>query len=81
MYMTTVNATTLRANLFDYLNIAATTGDVVNVTTKNGNVIMLSEDEYSGMQETLYLLSIPGLGEKLVKAATDEPEEFVDFEW
>ncbi len=79
--MTTVNATALRANLFDYLNIAATTGDVVNVTTKNGNVIMLSEDEYSGMQETLYLLSVPGMRERLTEAAADGPEEFIDFEW
>ena len=78
--MTTVNATTLRGKLFDYLNIAATTGDIINVTTKNGNVVMMSQDEYEGMQETLYLLSIPGMREKLTEAAAS-PEDSELFEW
>ena len=78
--MTIVNATTLRSKLFDYL-AAATTGDIINVTTKSGNVVMVSQEEYEGMIETMHLLSIPGMREKLLAAAEAGDDEYEDFSW
>ncbi|MCL2882500.1 MAG: type II toxin-antitoxin system Phd/YefM family antitoxin [Coriobacteriia bacterium] len=79
--MTTVNATALRNNLFDYLALAVTSGDTINVTTKNGNAIILSEEEYQGLQETLYLLSIPGMKDRLAEGLQATLDDTVAFEW
>ncbi|MDD3307950.1 MAG: type II toxin-antitoxin system Phd/YefM family antitoxin [Acetobacterium sp.] len=79
--MTTINATNLRKNLFEYLNAAVEYNDVINVNTKNGNAVILSEEDYNSMQETLYLLSVPAMKERLdegVKLTVDDCE---DFEW
>jgi PHD/YefM family antitoxin component YafN of YafNO toxin-antitoxin module len=35
------------------------------VTTKEGNAVVLSEDDYNALQETLHLVSIPGMREKI----------------
>ena len=55
--MTNTNATNFRQNLFEYLNQAILYNDVVNVNTKNGNAVDISEEEYNGLLESLYLLS------------------------
>ena len=39
----------------------------VNITTKDGNAVMISEEEYLGMIGTLYLTSVPGMKEKLLE--------------
>ena len=72
--MTNTNATNFRQNLFDYLNQVAIYNDVINVNTKNGNVVVLSEEDYSGMTETLYLMSHPKTAQEIL-AAMDEPIE------
>ena len=38
----------------------------MNVSTKDGNAVILSEDDYNSMMETLYLASIPGMQEKII---------------
>lgn len=45
-------------------------------TTKDGNAVLLPEEDYSGIVETLYLVSVPGMREKLM-AAKAEPLEVV----
>lgn len=76
--MENVNATNFRKNIFEYLNSAVSFGDVINISTKNGNAILISEDEYNSLVETVYLLSIPGMKEKLIdgkKASLDDCQE------
>ena len=70
--MTNTNITNFRKNLFDYVDQAVTYGDVVNISTKNGNAVMMSEDDYNGLLETLRLTSIPGMTGRLRKVA-EEP--------
>lgn len=82
--MLNTNATNLRKDLFNYLDLAIEFNDVINVNTKKGNVIMLSEQEYNGMMETLYLTSIPGLKEKLIEGMNTPLSECVaesEVEW
>lgn len=79
--MTITNATNLRKNLFEYLNLAIETNDIINVNTKKGNVVILSEEEYNGLVETLYLTSIPGMKERLLEGLHTNIEDCVDFEW
>ena len=79
--MTNINATNLRKNLFEYLNSAVEYNDVINVNTKKGNAIIMSEEDYNSMQETLYLLSIPGMKEVLDEGVKLTVEDCEDFEW
>ena len=52
----------------------------VNITTKDGNAVMISEEEYLGMVETLYLTSVPGMKEKLVEGLKTPLAETVSEE-
>ena len=79
--MTHVNITNLRKNLFDYVNQAVEYNDVINISTKNGNAVMISEEEYNSMMETLYLLSVPGMKEKLEEGLNARPEDCEEFSW
>lgn len=72
--MTNTNITKFRQKVFEYVNQAVEFNDVVNISTKNGNAIIISEDEYNSMIETLYLKSVPGLAES-IKEASAEPLE------
>ena len=47
----------------------------VSVSTKEGNAIILSEDDYNSIMETLYLTSIPGMREKIIEGLATPPEE------
>ena len=64
--MTSVNATNFRKNLFEYLNSALDYNDIIQVSTKNGNAIVMSEEEYNSLTEALYLLSHPGTRQEIL---------------
>ncbi len=72
--MTNTNITNFRKNLFAYINQAVEYNDVVNVSTKNGNAVIMSEEDYNSLMETLYLVSVPGLAD-IIKEAGKEPLE------
>ena len=55
--------------------------DVINVNTKKGNAIIISETEYNGLLETLYLLSYPNMKEKIETAKNATDEDYEVFEW
>lgn len=78
--MTNTNITALRKNVFGFVDQAVTYGEVINVTTKNGNAVILSEADYNSMLETLHLCAIPGMVES-IKAAEAQPlEECVPYD-
>lgn len=79
--MTNVNATNLRNNLFSYLESAIEYNDIINVSTKKGNAIIISEEEYNGLLETLYLMSNPKMKERLEEGVNATLEDCEDFEW
>ncbi|MCL2032288.1 MAG: type II toxin-antitoxin system Phd/YefM family antitoxin [Methanomassiliicoccaceae archaeon] len=63
--MTTVNASEARANLYNLIESAI--DEPVRITSKRGTVVMISEEEWEGIMETLYLLGVPGLLEDVKK--------------
>ena len=73
--MTNTTITNFRKNVFDFVNSAVQYNDIVNVSTKNGNAVLLSEDEFNGMLETLRLMSIPGMVDSIKMAAAEPIEE------
>lgn len=76
--MTNTNITNLRKNLFEYINQAIEYNDIVNVNTKNGNAIIMSEEEYNGLMETLHLSAIPGMVKSIQDGLKEPVDEMVD---
>lgn len=78
--MAITNATNFRKNVYKYLESAVDMNDVVYVTTKTGNAVILSEEDYRGLTETAYLNSIPGMAEHIL-AGRSENEETFTVDW
>ncbi len=72
------NATTARKNFFKLLESAVTTHEPIVITGKTGNVVVMSEEDYKSIQETLYLTSIPGMREKIIKGLETPIDELVE---
>lgn len=77
--MTTITATNLRKNIFELLSNTAKYKEILNVTTKDGSVVIMSEDDYQGLMETVYLYSQPKVINEILKAKA-EPLENCVFE-
>lgn len=65
--MKTITATKARAALYRLLDEAAQSSEPIQITGKRNNGILLSEKDWRALQETLYLLSIPGMRESIRK--------------
>lgn len=59
--MVNTNITQFRKNIFEMLDQTIRFNEPINVSTKNGNAVILSEEDYNGLMETVYLSQIPGL--------------------
>ncbi|NOZ69592.1 MAG: type II toxin-antitoxin system Phd/YefM family antitoxin [Deferribacteres bacterium] len=65
--MTTLSVSEARAKLYKLLDEAASSHEPIQITGKRNNAILISEDDWRAIQETLYLLSIPGMRESIRK--------------
>lgn len=63
--MIAANYTNVRANLKSYMEKAKNDYETIVITSKDGNVIMISEEEYNNMQENLFIMSNPAMVERL----------------
>jgi len=63
--MLNTNVTNFRKNLFGMLEQTIKFSEPINISTKDGNAIVLSEEDYNGLMETLYLSSVSGMKEKI----------------
>lgn len=79
--MSITNATTLRKNLFGFLDAAAVNDEKIIVTTKNGNAAIVSEEYLRSLEETCYLYSIPGMRESIIEGVNTPIEECVEIDW
>ena len=70
--MKVTNISVLRRNLFSLIDNVIENNDSITVSTKNGNVVIISEAEYNAMLETIYLVSQPGLVEKIKEAKKED---------
>lgn len=79
--MINTNATNFRKNVFEMLDQTIRFNEPVNISTKSGNAVLISEDEYNSLMETLNLSSVPGMKEKLLAGIETPIEECDEFEW
>lgn len=78
--MQNVNITNFRKNIYKMMESAIKYNEPINICTKNGNAVLISEEDYNGLMETLYIESIPGLKEEILEAANAPEEDFVDYD-
>ena len=72
--MIAVNYTNVRANLKTYMDKAKNDFEIVVITSKDGNVVMLSEEEYNNMKENLFIMSNPAM----VKRLNESIQQFIN---
>lgn len=65
--MTNITATDARKLLYKLLDQVQESHVPVQITGKRGNAVLISEDDWRAVQETLYLLSFPGMRESIVE--------------
>lgn len=59
--MTTLTASQVRVRLYKLLDNIALSHEPIQITGKRHNAVLLSEEDWRSIKETLYLLSIPGM--------------------
>lgn len=76
--MTNVNITNFRKDIYELLEQTIKHNEPINISTKHGNAIVLSEEDYNNLMETLYISSIPGLKEDIIKGLDEPLEDCID---
>ena len=79
--MMNTNITNARAELYKLASSCIKYNNVININTKEGNVIMMSEEDYNSLMESLYLAGIPGMYESIVEEANTKLENCEKIEW
>ncbi|MBT4999334.1 MAG: type II toxin-antitoxin system Phd/YefM family antitoxin [Tateyamaria sp.] len=80
--MTTVNVTEARANLYKLIDDASVSHEPVVITGKRGNAVLLAESDWNAINETLYLLSVPGMRESVLEGMQENIEDTsTELEW
>jgi prevent-host-death family protein len=63
--MTTLSASEARANLYRLMDQTAESHQPVVISGKRSNSVLIAEEDWSAIQETLFLLSVPGMRESI----------------
>lgn len=80
--MTAISVTKARANLYRLVDQANEESQTITITGKRGNAVLIGEDDWSAIQETLYLNSIPGMSQSIIKADQEGIEAASDrLDW
>ena len=79
--MMNTNITNARAELYKLASSCIKYNNVININTKEGNVIMMSEEDYNSLMESLYLAGIPGMYESIVEGVNTNLEDCEKIEW
>ena len=82
--MLNTNITNFRKDIFNILEQTIKFNEPVNVSTKAGNAVVISEEDYNGLMETIYLSSIPTMKESIIEGLNTPVSECVpesDISW
>lgn len=77
-----ITATKARSNLYTLIDQTKNFHEPIVISGKRNNAVLISEDDWNSIQETLYLCSIPGMRESILEASKEPLNESVeDLGW
>ncbi len=76
--MATVSTTEARKDLYRLVDQVQDTHEPIQITGKRGNAVLVSEADWQALQETLFLVSIPGMRESILEGMATPPDELED---
>jgi antitoxin YefM len=80
--MPTLTATEARTKLYRLIDQTTLSHEPVVITGKRGNAVLISEEDWRSVQETMYLLNVPGMRESIRNGlATPVEECSEDLDW
>jgi len=80
--MTTLTVSDARKRLYSLVDDVAESHDAVQIVGKRNTAVIVSEEDWRAIQETLYLTSIPGMRESIcegLKTPVEECDERLDW--
>ncbi|NHN37907.1 type II toxin-antitoxin system Phd/YefM family antitoxin [Pseudomaricurvus alcaniphilus] len=80
--MTTLNATEARSKLYALIDETSASHQPIVITGKRGNAVLLAEEDWNAINETLNLLSLPGMRESIrdgMETGLDECDQELDW--
>ena len=75
--MSTINITNARKDLYNLVESVSLYHEPTLIVGKRANAVLISEEDWSAIQETLYLDSIPGMTESIIRGAETPLEDCV----
>ncbi|MBT3472116.1 MAG: type II toxin-antitoxin system Phd/YefM family antitoxin [Gammaproteobacteria bacterium] len=80
--MTILNATEARSKLYNLIDETAVTHQPIVITGKRGNAVLVSEEDWNSISETLYLLSVPEMRESIKEGLNEHISKCAkELEW
>jgi antitoxin YefM len=80
--MTTITASEARASLYRLIDEASLNHQPVVITGKRHNAVLVSADDWAAIQETMYLLSVPGMRESIREGLSTPIDECAkELDW
>lgn len=80
--MAVLTASNARANLYRLIDQTSESHEPVIISGKRNNVVLISEDDWDSIQETLYLTSIPGMRESIINGMKEPLAESIkELSW
>ncbi len=76
--MPSISATEARRRLYSLIDEVGESHEPVQINGKRGNAVLLSEADWNAIQETLHLISIPGMRESILEGLATPPEDLSD---
>ncbi|MFA6009491.1 MAG: type II toxin-antitoxin system Phd/YefM family antitoxin [Desulfobacteraceae bacterium] len=76
------SATEARSSLYRLIDQTSSSHEPIIITGKRGNAVLISEEDWRSIQETMFLLNIPGMRESIREGLTTPIEECnEDLDW
>ena len=83
--MTAISATKARDNIYQIISDVNTNCEPITITNNKGkNAVLIGEADWRAIEETLYLMSVPGMAESIIAGGKTPIEECVseeEVEW
>ena len=76
--MSSVNVTNARKDLYNLVQKVNRTHEPVEITGKDSTAILVGEEDWRSIQETLYLTAIPGMRKSIIAGMNTPVEELSD---